>query len=249
MKNAAQHGRKLNGLLRRIKSKYDVPEYDELDPIEQLVRSFLLWEASAAQADAGYDRLMKLTVDFNDLRVTDPTDVAAALGPRFPRVEERAYRLKVSLQDVYEREHAVSLDGLAAKSKREARAYLDDLNGMVPFVSARVMLLSLSGHAIPVDDRMVARLQADEVAEPKVTVAELQAFLEHQVKAADAVQVAEVLRQYAEDTPVKPGATTKKATKKRAAASTRKAAGTKKKTTKKSAKKSTKKTTKKKRTR
>lgn len=249
MKNAAQHARKLNGLIRRIKPKYDVPEYDELDPVEQLIRSFLLWEASVAQADAGYDRLMKGVVDNNDLRVTDADDIAAMLGPRFPRVEERAYRLKESLNDIYEREHAVSLDALKTMSKRDARVYLDALRGMVPFVSARVMLLSLTGHAIPLDDRMLLRLQADEVAELKAALPEVQAFLEHQVKASDAVMVAELLRQYAETTPVKVVPGPKKVTKKKTTAAAKKSSTArktaKKKTVRKTARKSTKKTTKK----
>ena len=48
----------------------------------------------------------------NDLRVSHPQEVVGLLGPRYPRVEERAARLHEALQEIFIREHAVSWIGL-----------------------------------------------------------------------------------------------------------------------------------------
>ncbi len=245
MKNASVYAKRLASLLRTLKGAVDAPEYEPTPPVEQLIRAFLQWETTSRQAEPAYNRLMRHMVDHNDLRVSDPQDIADALGDRYSRTEERAVRLRLVLRDVYDREHAVSLERLQEMAKRDARAYLDELTGMVPYVSASVMLLSLGGHAVPVDEQLVAKLKKDEIVDPDATLDEVVAFLEHHIKAADGVRAHFLLRGYIEQS-ISPRSArrTRKTTKK----TTKRSTKTTKKTTKKSTNKRTTKRSTKKRT-
>lgn len=195
MKNATAYARKLIAWLRKIRklaasSVAPTPG----DPLEKLIVAYLTWQCGRRQAEAGYQKLMRTMVDHNDLRVTDPRHVAAVLGDRHPRALERSQRLIRALHSIYHKEHQVSLDRLAAMPRRDARAYLDGLDGMMPFVSASVMLLGLGGHGVPVDEVLLGVLRQAGLVDPKATLSEVQAFLENQIKADDAPGVYEALR-------------------------------------------------------
>lgn len=188
----------LAALLKKLKSKHGeiAPEappaaIDEgLDPLVlQLVFAFLLWDATAPQARTLLKRLRENFVDFNELRVALPDEIAAVVGDRYPRCHERSLRLRATLQDIFKREHGLTLTRLADMGKREARAYLDSLEGMPAYVSARVFLLGLGGHAVPVDQRLADLLAAEDVLSEEVTDAETAAtWLERQIKAGEGVQ-------------------------------------------------------------
>ncbi len=124
------------------------------DPIATLVQSFLLWEASTSQAVSAIERIRKECVDFNELRVDLPEEIIAIIGLRYPFVDERSNRMRRSLNDLYKREHKVSLDHVSAMGKREQRTYVENLDGMLPFVAARILLFHFGHAVIPVDDQL-----------------------------------------------------------------------------------------------
>jgi len=180
---------KLSSLLKRHAAGPGTPLPEAVtgkDPINSLLFSFLLWEASVDDAVAGWTRLREATVDDNDLRISLPFEIVEMLGQRYPRGVERAERLRASLNDIYKREHAVSLARLSALGKREQRAYVESLEGISPFVAARTLLVCYGVHGVPVDERLCAALVSagavDEGAEP----IELSATLGRQVKADQA---------------------------------------------------------------
>lgn len=197
MKNATQYVKPLNALLKRIHRK-ERPATPDPDPIVNLVMAFLEWDASHRSAESAYSRLMGALVDHNDLRVSRPHEIAAILGERYPRVQERSARLHDVLQAIFEREHAVSLAGLEKKAKKDIYKYLLSLPGMVPYVAARVFLLSFAGHAIPVDNVLVQCLKEAETVDPEATADEIAGFLEKHVKAEEAVNVHYDLRRWSD---------------------------------------------------
>jgi endonuclease III len=249
VKNATASAKKLKALLKSIDaepSSEDTPR----EPLEQLVYAFLLYDTTRKQADQAYPRLMRAMVDINDLRVSDPSDIVAAVGDRYSRALERATNLKTALHSIYLKEHACTLEPLNEMSKRDARQYLESLEGVNPFVIGSVMLLGLGGHAAAVDEQLVRYLKRDDVVDEDATTQEVQAFLEHQVKAAEGLEVHDKLRTYAEATGGGAGSsagsskkTSRRSTKKTTKTTSKKPS--KKKTTKKTSKKSSKKTAKK----
>lgn len=167
--------------------------------IDQAVYSFLLWETTSVQAATAMKRLREAFVDLNELRVCFPEEISAVLGERFPKSRERATRLRAALNDIYRREHALSLARLAEIPKREARTYLESLEGVPSFVAARVALVSLGCHAVPVDERLLALLSAERAVEPDLSVEEASSWVERQVRANEAAQTHQLFQSWADE--------------------------------------------------
>ena len=140
--------------------------------------------------------------------------------------------MREALQEVFVREYAVAMKSIESKGKKEQRAYLDSMPGMVPYVAASVTLVSFGGHALPVDDKLVALLANEGVCEPDATPAEVESFLLRQVKAGDTLDAHLALQAWSDARKMPSKVVKKKAAKK---TPTKKVAKktTKKKTTKK----------------
>lgn len=219
MKNAAVGAKKLAGLLKKIGSTdapspatppgAEIEAADPVggaghaaprhDPIATLVMSFLLWESSSDKAKAAYDRILESVVDFNDLRVSMPHETVEMIGPRYPLALNRTQRLRATLRNIYLREHSVSLDKPAAAGKRDLKKYIETLEGMVPYVAHRVLLLCFDTHGMPVDEQLRTALIEAEVADASVEVPELSSWLASQVRAGEAAGVHAALQSWMDD--------------------------------------------------
>lgn len=219
MKNATACAAKLAALLETLPAVAapDFPDQDE--PLAVLVQSFLLWETTTEKAKAGWTRLRGSIVDYNDLRVSMAHESVTMIGSRYPAGIARCERIRAALRDVYLREHAVALDSLREAGKRDVRRYLESLDGMVPFVAARTMLLAFDVHAVPVDKTLRTKLVLAGAADEEADDAEVGAYLSRQVKANDGRDMHYRLQAWAE-TPA-------------AKSTTKKSRGTRRKTTKK----------------
>jgi hypothetical protein len=176
-----------------------------IDPSEpvlaEFVWSFLLWESTTAKAAAAARRIAAGVVDFNELRVCLPGDTLRMLGERYPRGAERARRLRSALAAIYQRHHAVTLEHLSQLPKREARAFLESLGDVPSFVSARVLLHSLGGHAVPVDSRLADLLAQAGVVPAGCDPDSAASSLERRIRAADALEVSRLLQAWSDHEP------------------------------------------------
>jgi hypothetical protein len=189
--SAPDPSKKLAALIRRLRADAqppapDHPETPEEAEVQQLLLSFLAWEAGPARASAALKKLLANLVDVNELRVCLPDEIAKLIGERYPRCLERCVRMRSALADVYRREHAVTLKHLAQMPVRDARAYLASLEGAPNYVTCRLVLLSFGGHAFPLDERMRDALAAQGALPPGMTVDDASAWLERQFRAGEA---------------------------------------------------------------
>lgn len=186
----------LNRLLKEHAPAKRMPE-NALRDIEPacalLVYSFLLWESTPKHAAAGINHLGDSIIDLNDLRVAMPAEIVEITSMRDGLALERAERLRATLNDIYRREHIVTLARLESISKREVRDYLDGLEGMPAFVSARMTLLGFGGHAVPLDAKLQKLLTNEGVFPSGTPLAEAEHWLERQIRATDAVDIALLL--------------------------------------------------------
>ncbi len=189
-------------------------ESDEL--VDELIYSFVLWEAGTELAEGAMERLGAAFVDANELRVCQPGEIAAVLGVRYPKAMERAERLAAALQGIYDRENVLGLASLREKSKRDARAYLESLAGMPKFVAARLVLLRLEAHAFPVDARLLSMLRKEGVTVGGRGPDEACTRIERAIRAADSRDAYLAFESHCDLTP-------SAKTKERGRASTRKA--------------------------
>jgi len=190
----------INALIERLGKKYSVaPPEETREPLEEFVLSFLMWESSTNRAEYALKRLLDSVVDINELRVTRPADIATLLGKTYPLAEERAERMTRALDDLFRQEHAVSLERIVAMNKRDGRKYLEGLEGMTPYISARAALFALGAHAIPIDDRTLGKLIEAGVIEEDFTPEKASGKLERHIKASDGLQAHLLLQAWSED--------------------------------------------------
>lgn len=215
-----------------------VPE--PCDPIRALATGVLGVGAAADQAERAVDRLLGAMVDWNEVRVSNAFEIQDAIGDTVPDSLEQCQRLRSVIQAVYDRENRISLDRLASMGRRDARHYLEKLQGADEYAVAHVVLWALGGHAVPVNDHLLTALRDAKLVHPAATRAEVQAFLERHIAANDAKEFVILMRTF---TPTK--ASGKKAsskTTKRASKKTAKKTSAKKTSGKKTSSKKTRKT-------
>jgi hypothetical protein len=200
--------KKLHSLMKKLRAEYpgacdaaveSLPEGQ--DPLVwQLVFSFMCWEANSAKAGQATRKLHAGVIDYNEMRVCLPDELIGLIGERYPRASERVQRLRSALNDLYRREHTVTLQHLPTMPKREARTYLESLEGVPGFVASRLMLLSLGGHAFPLDERLYLTL-TEEQAVPDAEFDDVAGWLERAFHAGETAEPYLLLEAWLNDRP------------------------------------------------
>src|SRR5262249_53707688 len=130
-------------------------------------------------------------------------ELAGIIGDRYPRALERASRLRSTLNEIYRREHAVTLGPAAALPKREARQYLESLEGMPPYVAARMVLLARNGHAFPLHHRLHQALRDEDAVPGDLTTPDASGWLERQFRAGEAAPAYLLIEAWSTDLSAK----------------------------------------------
>jgi len=232
---SVDHAANLQALLTRIapapESVQPRPEFElspgdpMTDPVcQELVWSYLVWEAGEKRARALAGKLCESFVDLNEFRVCLPSELASFFGSTYPKAAERGDRMRATLNDIYNREHAVTLLTLSSMNKRDAKTYLDSLEGIPPYVAARTFLIGLGGHAFPLDDRLLKLLTKEEALAESGDVLAAMGWLERQIRSGDAAPALVALEAHSESPSAKKSAPRKPAsrTSKKATTRTRK---------------------------
>ena len=169
------------------------------DPVAVMVHSWLLWEASTEQAEQAMRKLLDAFVDYNEIRVSLPHEKATVVGKRYPRLEERLHGIRRTLHSLYLSRHTLSFDHLAEKGKRDIKSDIESLDGMHPFVAARMLRLSFDVHALPADDQLSALLFEHGIIDEPVDPDQLSSWLGGTIKSDDAVDVMVALQAAVDD--------------------------------------------------
>ena len=197
--------------LRKVKMEEPAPAPVGMPPLmHEFLRAFLVWEASPSKADKAMTKVLSSIVDLNELRICLPHEIIGIIGQKYPACEERAARLRSSLNDLFRREHDVSLDHLTAMPKRDARSYLESLEGTPPFVAARVSLLGLGAHAVPIDARLAGLLASEGVFPAGTDLVSVSSWLERRIRAVEARETYLQLESWSETQRKRPPAATAK---------------------------------------
>lgn len=190
--------KKLHAFIKRLPPLPEARESERptshtSDPLVlELVRSFFIWEVGSRAGARSLSQLEAATADYNEVRVCLPHEVGRIVTHHDAKFEERVLRLRSVLNDVYRREHDLLLSHLMQLPKRDARAYLESLDGMPPFVSARLCVTVLGAHGVPVDSRVIAALTAEKALPSELESAshgECASWLEHHIRADEAASV------------------------------------------------------------
>jgi endonuclease III len=204
MKHGSEYAKRVKRLLGQLTRKFGKPEASEpLDPIEQLIIGILAGCTTLNKAHAVYRRLRQHVVDLNELRVTPASELAEQIGDGVPLAVQKARRIVDALNAIRKRQDSLDLSFLKQRGRREAREYLEAIDGVDRATAASVMLYSLGGHAVPLDDLLLYVLRKEDLVDPKAEPAEVQSFLEHCLHASHAQSGYELLSRYAASKPLK----------------------------------------------
>ena len=199
MKNPSKHGDDLRQLYKRLVKEYKPEPRQPQEPLKALVRGAMSFDLPDDRAEEALRAIDREFVDLNELRVATELEARDLLGSRFPGIERRVAMLTAALNNIFEREHTLSLDRLREVSKRDARQFLRELPDIHPFVEAYVMLFAFDGHTFPADDATLALFRENRVIDDSVGLEECQRFVEHHLKAEECYELFAAVRQVAFD--------------------------------------------------
>ena len=185
MKNAGKHADDLRALMKRLVKEYKPEDREPQEPLKALVRAAMSFDVSDSRASDAMRAIETEFVDLNELRVATDLEIQELLGVKYPEIEKRVEMITRSLNNIFEREHTLSLDRLKTVSKRDARQFLRELPDIHPFVEAYVMLYGFDGHSFPIDDEILGFFRDQEIVEDATPIDEAQRFVEHHLKAEE----------------------------------------------------------------
>lgn len=186
MKNATKHADELKSFAKKLMKEHKPSASPEpMEPLNALVMASMLYDVTDARAEEAVKAIGQEFVDLNEFRVATDLEIQGLLGTRYPAIEQRVATVTMALNNIFEREHTLSLNRLKEVSKRDARQFLRDLPEVHPFVEAYVMLMAFEGTAMPVDDTILDYLKEHEIVEEETTIIEAQKFLENNLKAEE----------------------------------------------------------------
>lgn len=204
MKNATKYADELRALCKRLIKQFPhaagaAQQQPPQDPLRALVRGAMLFDVPEARADEAMKLIEREFVGLNELRVATDLEIQELLGARYPAIERRVAMITQSLNNIFEREHTLSLDRLKTVSRRDARQFLRELPEIHPFVEAYVMLFAFDGHAFPTDEEFLAYLKGHGAVEESASIEEAQKFVEHHLKAEECRDLYHALRKAVAD--------------------------------------------------
>ena len=188
MRGATECGRRLKRLFTALRSKLGKVHHPPIgDPITQLVLGVFSRDAPEAKAREALQKLRAMVVDYNELRVVAPIELADALGAS-PEVRRRCEDLSRALNRVFAVEHVVSLDRLRTMPPKDVLAYLKQIDGLEAYSRARIRLQGLQSHAIPLNEAAWAYAREARIVNARCGLEEAQSFLERQIAEEDAFE-------------------------------------------------------------
>jgi endonuclease III len=156
-----------------LKKKFPLPVAEPVaEPrplLEELIYAVCREGSTPAEADAGYARLRKAFIDWNEVRVSTVQEVGEVLRP-LSEPGTRGKRVIGLLQEVFEATYSFDLSELAKKGLKDAARKLRFYKGGVnDYAVAWVVQRTLGGHAVPLDEptlRVLRRLGVVEEVDP-----------------------------------------------------------------------------------
>ena len=145
MKNGTAYAARLTKAFAKQRiacSQTQIPELD--DPMRRLAIGVLGVECGDDEASRAVDGALQKLVDWNEMRVSSGAELNQATGNRIPNGVKRCQQLIRALQSVYDCENTLSLERVKGMARREARHYLEALEGLESRLEQHRPLTSLS---------------------------------------------------------------------------------------------------------
>src|SRR3569832_1642262 len=110
MKNAGKHADELRSLFKRLLKEGKPAAPQKIEPLKALVRGAMSYDVGDARAADAETLIERAFVDLNELRVATDLEIQELLGVRYPDIERRVAMITQALNNIFEREHTMSLE-------------------------------------------------------------------------------------------------------------------------------------------
>ena len=205
------HPKGARTVLSKLKRMYGAPKPPaETDPVEQIVLAILAYNEPLGSAQVVLEKFKSYYVDFNELRVTQPGELAGHMDAISDQILPKARRILLVLKSILNRENTFDLKFLQSKSKRELESYFAQIQGTDNYLIARIILHCCQRQAFPLDDKMLAACKELGLAEGEVNLEAMQTYLERQLKSADSYAFCDLLKKYSFQATTRSAKPTKK---------------------------------------
>lgn len=199
MKNSKEYSKNIQNLYRTLKHKHSkIQEVNYEVVTDSVVYSIISENMSEKAAESAVKRFTEYFVDLNDLRVSRVEEIVEVLGENTPATREIASRIIRVLQAIFNDYHKVSLEPLKKLGKRPARQVLEKIDGTSNFIVDYCMLTSLRGHAIPLTNKMIKYLKANDLVDNDADEQQISGFLAKQISAKNGYEFYVLLRHESE---------------------------------------------------
>jgi endonuclease III len=192
----------LTQVLTVLKRKYEPKPLPERPVLEHLLYGILREGATRDQTDRAYGNLTERFYDWNEVRVSSPQEVEAALED-LPDAAAKAPRIIGVLNAVFEWNFSFNLDEVGKKGLKNAIKQIQEkIADANDFVLAWVVQQALDGHAIPLDSqskRVLGRLGIIDGDSMTETTEAARSALEHLVPKAKGPIFYEMVSQLARE--------------------------------------------------
>ena len=190
----------LNRVYSLLKKKYGrKKEGTSRSVLEEAIFAVLAEDANEPKAGKVFRRFTKRYVDWNEVRVSSLHELSATMAG-LPDTESKGTAMKNLLEYVFSDQHDLTLDMLQKAPLKKAARYLKRSDGLSDFVVASVTLLSLGGHAVPVDAQMHRVMHRFGLSAEDTSVEELRGSVERLVAKNRAYAFWRLMTELAQDT-------------------------------------------------
>ncbi len=165
MKNSKEYSKKILSLyqsLKRKSTKTSAQDHASCNIVDSIIYGIISEKLTEKETEAALKRFSEYFVDRNDLRVSRPEEIAEMLGADTPDNRQIALTITKVLQRIFNENHQINLESLQKLGKRQARQKLEKMEELSRFVIDYCMLTSLGSHAIPLTEKTIEYLKAND---------------------------------------------------------------------------------------
>ncbi|MBU1260380.1 MAG: hypothetical protein KJ757_01890 [Planctomycetes bacterium] len=207
MKNTTQYSQKIKKLFNALRKGAEKPkESASSDLIEAIIFVALCQDCPESSAKAALKKIQSHFMDYNDLRVARREEIVEIIGSDIAEAPKTASTITALLNAVFQKYDCLVPEDFASAGKKNAREILEKFNGMTPFICSYVMLTVLGAHAVPLTDKMIDYLKANDLIDPQWDSTQTTSFIEKQISASNAYSFYAVIRHDSELTNPKAAA-------------------------------------------
>jgi endonuclease III len=186
-----------------LKKRYKIePAVEKMTILEAVVYGICHEDSTREQANQSLSRFRDEFFDWNEVRVSSLEEIQGVLAG-MPDAEERAFRIRRFLRQLFEKTYGFNLDHLTKKPQKESLKALEEYDAFASdYVLATATRLALAGHAIPVDATTLRALRRLGIADDSTDGPNLRSILERAVPKNRGVEFSDLIEELAHDTCV-----------------------------------------------